>query len=497
MRIPRLLSRRTAAFAGIAGLLLATAAPPGASAAPRTGDRWLADALQRSVNGDSAFRHVRAWQRAADTSGGTRATGTPGFAKSARYLTDRLRRAGYTVRSQPVPYEDFAVDAEKAAQTAPARRDLRVYAMRWAKPTPVGGFEAPVVFPDLSDATPGCQPEDYAGRRVAGAIVVVPRLYDACRWAEQQKVVAALGARAMLLYERTPEPTHLWRTTVFDRAGVTIPTGDITQREAEQLAAQPPGTVRLHLDLRGHTASGTTENLFAETRGGRADRTVMTGAHLDSVADGPGINDNATSAAALLEVALRLAPHQDRVRNKVRFAWWGAEELVDVGSYHYVGSLTPQERASIALYLNYELIASPNFARFIIDGDDSDHGGTGGPAGPPGSGAVEAALTGYFSGNRLPYELEDLSAVGSDQQPFVEAGIPVGGMDGGVMGIKTEAEARRYGGRAGQMYDPCYHQPCDRAEGVDRRAFAENVRAIGWVTGRFALDVEDVAALRR
>ncbi|MBY8853584.1 M28 family peptidase, partial [Saccharothrix sp. MB29] len=109
--------------------------------------------------------------------------------------------------------------------------------------------------------------------------------------------------------------------------------------------------------------------------------------------DGPGVNDNATSVSALLETAVRLAPHQHRVANRVRFAFWGAEELINVGSTHYVTTRTPEELAAIRLYLNWELIASPNFVRFVVDGDDSDHPDVGAPAGPPGSGVVEAVLT--------------------------------------------------------------------------------------------------------
>jgi Peptidase family M28 len=64
---------------------------------------------------------------------------------------------------------------------------------------------------------------------------------------------------------------------------------------------------------------GAGGQLRARPAAGRG-RVVMAGAHLDSVAAGPGINDNASGSATLLEIARRLAG--TRPAHTVRFAWW-------------------------------------------------------------------------------------------------------------------------------------------------------------------------------
>ncbi len=477
---------------------LAALNPAGPVAAATTPDRyWLAERLEHTV-GDGGYRHLVAWQHAADRSAGTRAAGTPGFSASADYLVGQLTRAGYQVTRQTVPYQDFHIDREEA-QITRTDRPVRVLLSRWSIGTPSGGITAPVVaLPDRRDGQPvtdaGCRPEDFAGRQVRDSIVVVPR--GSCGFVAQQSVAADLGARAVLSYLVTPRPENIYRIQVFTPELVRVPMAMIAQQQGEQFAAAAAGTVTLHLDLRAHTVAATTQNIIAQTTGGRTDRVVLAGAHLDSVGEGPGIDDNASSAAAMLETALRLAPYQRRVTNAVRFAWWGAEELIDIGSGHYVDGLDPQQRRDVALYLNAELIAAPNFARFVMDGDDSDHPGTGAGPGPAGSGAVEGVLAGYYRSRQIPYETQDLSNIGSDHEPFAAAGIPIGGIDGGTIGLKTIEEAQQFGGRAGQMYDSCYHQSCDDLSNIDRPELRRNTGALAWTIGRFATDVSDVLTQR-
>ncbi|MEV4755066.1 M28 family peptidase [Micromonospora sp. NPDC049559] len=459
----------------------------------------LADRLERSTRAAGALRHLRAWQSAADANGGIRAADTPGFAASADYLVGRLRRAGYEVTRQPVPFEYYRVDTERAVTLSEPPVPLRVLAMTWSPTTPPGGVEAPVrVLPTshdgVVDPTPGCEQADYAGVRVTGAVVVLPRA--SCGFVVQQQVAVALGAVAVLFYMPTVRPDNIYRAYLFDPAAVSVPVGTVTQRAAERLAGETAvREVRIRLEIAAHPVRAVTENILAETAGGRPDRVVMAGAHLDSVTEAPGINDNAAAAAALLETAIRLAPEQRAVRNKVRFAWWGAEELIEVGSRYYLEQLDAEQRGRISLYLNYELIASPNFARFIVDGDDAEH--PGGTPPPAGSGAVERVLTDYYGSRGLAYETVDLYSIGSDHWPFADAGIPVGGLDGGTYQAKSAEQAARYGGTAGEMFDPCYHQPCDDLLNINVAEFDRNCQAVAWAVGRFASDVEDVSARRR
>lgn len=382
-----------------------------------------------------------------------------------------------------MPYRQFLFDAESGQETAPHARTVRTLMLDGSPSTPEGGFAAPLVFaPVDADGTSGCTAADYDGLPVSGSIVVVPR--SSCGYANQQKLIAALGGRAMLMYLQVPDPENIYRLHVFTPSDFTIPSATISPAQAGQLSADAAqGTVTFHLELRGHVADETTVNLFAETRGGSADHVVMAGAHVDSVPEGPGINDNVSSVAALMETARQLAPFQDRVRNKVRFAFWGAEEQIDVGSDYYVEHLTSAEKAAIDLYENFELLASPNYARFLIDGNLPS---------PPGSATVTKVFEQYLDRAGLPYKTEPEANVGSDQDPFVTAGIPVGGMDMGTIGLKTPEEVEIFGGQAGQQYDHCYHQSCDRVANLNVPVLNENVPAIAWTIGRFAMDTSDV-----
>ncbi|MEU6073930.1 M28 family peptidase [Micromonospora sp. NPDC047074] len=473
-----------AVLALVLGVTLAVPAG-GSGGAGDAGKLWLADRLEGTVSGAAATHHLAAWQRIADRTEGTRATGTRGFAQSADYLTRRLTDAGYRVTRQPVPYQDFRFDAERITELTPNAAPIRTYLLRFSPTTPVGGIEAPVAVVPDTDPTPGCEPSDFAGLPVRGAVVLAPR--GSCGLTRQEQVAAEAGARALLLYRILPRPDNLYRTAVPNPAAATIPIATITQRRAQQLAADvaaSPVPIRLHLELRGHTVSGITENILAETAGGRSDRTVVAGAHLDSATEGPGLNDNASSAAALLQTALALAPAQRRIRNKVRFAWWGAEELVILGSTHYVANLTARQRSDIALYLNWELLGSANFGRFVMDGVGA----------PAGSTTVAAIFAGYYADRGLAHSTVPDAAIGSDHEPFARAGIPTGGFHGGTTGIKTVEEERLFGGQAGQMYDSCYHQACDRIESMSLAEFDRNTRAVAWLVGRFALDVDEVVA---
>jgi Zn-dependent M28 family amino/carboxypeptidase len=211
----------------------------------------------------------------------------------------------------------------------------------------------------------------------------------------------------------------------------------------------------------------------------------MAGAHLDSVNAGPGINDNGSGSAALLEVAENLA--KVRPQNTVRFAWWGAEEASLVGSTFYVDNLAQSELDKIALYLNFDMVGSPNYVFFIYDGDDSDAVGAG--AGPAGSAQIEETFEAFFESRDEPYKGTDFSGR-SDYGPFIAAGVPAGGLFTGAEGIKTAEEAAIWGGTAGQQYDPCYHQACDTYANNNDHALDVNSDAIAYASLSYAMSTE-------
>ncbi|MFE7774355.1 M28 family metallopeptidase [Streptomyces sp. NPDC057445] len=211
------------------------------------------------------------------------------------------------------------------------------------------------------------------------------------------------------------------------------------------------------------TSSGATGyNLIADWPGGDTNRVLMAGAHLDSVTSGPGINDNGSGSAGVLETALAVSRAQLNPDKHLRFAWWGAEELGLVGSKYYVNNLPSAERSKISGYLNFDMIGSPNPGYFVYDDDPT----------------IEKTFKDYFAGIGVPTEIETEGDGRSDHASFKNVGIPVGGLFTGASRTKSSAQAQKWGGTAGQAFDRCYHSSCDSASNINDTALDRNSDAI-------------------
>lgn len=472
----------TAALAGIA--LVGLAVTP-AEARPHN-DAKLGDQVAKKVTADKILKRLNALQKIADKNGGTRVAGSPGHAKSADYVDEVLYEAGYLVTRNTFEFTYTETLAETLKVTSPTPSDVPIRVMSYSPSTPVGGITGQiVVVPVDADLTHGCEAADYATVASPGKIALVKR--GGCTFAQKQQVAAAAGAIAAIVYNR--EPGDLNGTLGDPTVGV-IPTGGITQAAGEALAAQAAGgPVTVTLDLRELREQRTTDNVIAESKWGDEDNVVMAGAHLDSVSEGPGINDNGSGSAALIEAAVQLAKIEDRPANKLRFAWWSAEEFGLLGSEAYVASLAPAEQRKIALYLNFDMVGSPNSAEFVYDGDDSD--ATGAPAGPAGSAALEALLNGYLDKKGKPHEGTDFDGR-SDYGPFIAVGVPSGGTFTGAEGIKTPEQAAKFGGEAGVAFDKCYHAACDTIKNIDKNYLELNGKLIGYALGVLANNTHSV-----
>ncbi|MFI7246215.1 M28 family metallopeptidase [Streptomyces qinglanensis] len=455
--------------------------PPRQSA--KKGDK-LARKLVRRTSGHGARKHLAALSAIAHFSDGNRGAGSAGHDRSARYAGTLLKAAGYKVTYQKFEFTFRETLAEKLTVLGPNQRDVPITLMTYTKSTPEGGVEAPVaVVPVDADGTTGCEAGDYAQGTFDGRIALIKR--GGCTFAQKQAAAADAGAVGAVVYNNTDGALN---GTLGSPDAARIPTGGITLADGEALAEQAAdGDVTVNLEVREHQEQRTTHNVLAETRGGDPDNTVMLGAHLDSVPEGPGINDNGSGSAGILETALQLAKadHKGKHANKVRFALWSAEELGLLGAEHYVAELPAAEREKISLYLNFDMIASPNYGMFAYDGDDSD--GTGAGPGPEGSAVLEKDLVDFLATRGTETRGTDFTGR-SDYGPFIEAGIPSGGTFTGAEGIKTAEQQKLWGGTAGAAYDGCYHQACDNLENIDPRAFDLNVKAIANAVGHYAWD---------
>lgn len=478
---PRRIAAATTAMVLVGSFAAATPASAGKKpAAPPPGNS-TPDKLTRAVTLPGLLRHLAAFQLIGDTNGDNRASGGPGYDRSADYVAWTMKLAGYKVTRQPFDFT-FCEDTSSAFdRTAPAPPVTYVDGTDYQlmSCTGAGDVTAAVQAVDINltpprASTSGCEPEDFAGVDVTGKIALMQR--GSCDFGVKVRNAEAAGAVGAIIFNQgngTPE-ANPDRYELFGGnlgAEVGIPAISTSYALGEQFATTPGLTV--HLAAEAVSETRTTENVIAESRGGNPDNVVMAGAHLDSEPDTVGINDNGSGSAALLEIAYQM--RKVNPTNKVRFAWWGAEEAGLVGSNEYVAALTEEQAAQIKLYLNFDMIASPNYTLGVYDGDDSAGAGAG--PGPTGSAEIEALFQKFFADRGLPTRASDFTGR-SDYGAFIANGIPAGGLFTGAEELKTADDVAKWGGLEGEQMDPCYHDPCDSFTPVRDGADAEVYRAL-------------------
>jgi hypothetical protein len=413
--------------------------------------------FRKAVTLDGIREHQAALQEIADENDGIRLAGTPGHDDSAQYVFDKMVAAGYVVSFQEFPFELVSdVSPPEFAQVSP-NAVTYVDGVDFATMSYSGSGDVTAAVSLPSGDARGCEASDWAGF-TAGNIALVLRgtptgFPVACTFRLKATNAVAAGASAVLVYNNVPGVINgTLAPPRFDKSVLGI-----TQALGQQLVTLVPGGLTMHIKTETTAEIRTTRNVIAETPGGDPNHVIVIGAHLDSVSRGPGINDNGSGSATILEVAEVFAAQGRVPRNKLRFAWWSAEEQNLIGSTYYVNSLTQAEKDAIELNLNFDMIGSPNFVRFVYDGNNSAGGGTVGPAG---SGAIEQLFLDYFASQGLANAPTPFNGR-SDYGPFIATGIPAGGLFTGAEGIKTAEQAETYGGTAGAAYDPCYHLACD------------------------------------
>jgi Zn-dependent M28 family amino/carboxypeptidase len=473
--------------AAAAGLVLAvlTAAPVGA--AP-DGLRAAAGPppLEDLVTGDAVMERLQDFQDIADANGGNRAMETPGYEASAAYVEETLTAAGYEPERQYFTFEDLVID-ELSLTAAGVEVTSDVYPAEFAPDTPDDGVTGPIVQP-ADELVQGCTADTWDGVAVSGAVALISR--GTCPFSDKVLHASQAGAAAVILYNNADGPLS---PTLGAENEAWVPTVGITQAAGQSILAAIAGGAEpvATYDLQTHVEEFESFNVLAQTPGGRDHNVVMVGAHLDSVEDGAGINDNGSGSAAILEVAVQLAAATDGgqdLENAVRFAWWGAEEVGLRGSTHYVSDLVENDPAAlddIATYLNFDMVGSPNYIIGVYDANESTH-----PAPvpvPPGSAETEAVFTDYFDGIGQAWVDTEFSGR-SDYQAFIENGIPASGLFTGADGSKTAEEVALFGGTEGIFYDPNYHSPEDTIDNVDPTALDIMSRAIGHAVASLSED---------
>ena len=422
--------------------------------------------------------HLSKLRDFADANDGNRAIGTLGYEASVDYVADALRTKGFNVQT---PGFELRLPFAEPPKVSVGGTDVTAEALAYTIGTPPGGVAGSLVSARVEDS-PGCTAEDYDGLSVQGAVVLVDR--GQCPFSDKLAAAAQRGAIALVVANNVDGEQS--GATLGKDTDVTIPVIGVSKSDGARLRARPGDT---RITLNAGVRVEKSRNVIAQTTTGSIADVVVVGGHLDSVPAGPGINDNGSGVAAVLETALQMGSSPP-VRNAVRFAFWGGEEVGLVGSTEYVQSLDDAALKDIALYLNFDMIASPNPGYFTYDGDQSTPPGPnqGPPRVPEGSAGIERTLVAYLRAAGIA--ARDTSFEGrSDYDGFTRAGIPAGGIFTGGETKMTDAEAELWGGIANEPYDPNYHQKTDALERIDRAALEINGRAAAYAVGFYAQDL--------
>lgn len=434
--------------------------------------------LRKAVTAKNIQEHLAALQKIADRNGGTRAAGTPGHVASAEYIERMLKKAGYTTTRQPFSYDKTNLDEANFAQAAPTATEYALteqfYPMDYSGEGDVTAAATAVDVNIVGDhaSTSGCETADFDGF-TSGNIALIQR--GSCDFAVKAANAEAAGAVGVVIFNQgnvvegdDREGVLLGTLGAF---GVTIPVIGTSNDLGEELVNT--ADVQLRINVQTTTVTVDTFNVLASTKKGDPTKQVLVGAHLDSVAEGPGINDNGSGSAANLELAIQLAKTKTVPKNQITFAWWSGEEDNLQGSNYFVSQLTDEQAANIAMNLNFDMVGSPNAVNFVYDGD----GDAFGEAGPEGSAEIEHVFNDYFASQNIPFKPTAFDGR-SDYFGFINVGIPAGGLFTGAEGIKTAEEAALFGGTAGAPYDPCYHQACDTKANISKNTLEQNADAI-------------------
>jgi Zn-dependent M28 family amino/carboxypeptidase len=510
-------SRTALAAACAATLILApTAFADGGGGGQVTPRDPGAKRFVNAVSVPNIVEHQTALQRIATLNDDTREVFSPGYAESLDYVVQTLKASGYNPKVTQFNYPIWketkppvlnqvtptaktyrpgtAADTDQATSDFITMANSPTVELTKAPVFPVGGIVDPPGTPTPASAS-GCTAADYAG--VSGKVALVQR--GTCAFVEKWQFAQAAGATGIIIYNEGNTPARQNPIFVDNQPSPKATIAAVISSYAlgnELLQAYKAGqNPTVDFKVYGFNEPRLLNQVIAETRDGDPNNVVVVGAHLDSVPTGPGINDDGSGSATLLAQAQELARGRYDLRQKIRFAWWGAEENGLVGSSYYAENLSDKEVAKIDVMLDYDMLSSANYIRGIYDGDGDDPSedpDLPNPPGPEGSGMVEDVFDSWFKAQGLKSERGAFDGR-SDYVGFTQRGIPSGGVFAGAEGVKTPEQEQIYGGAAGAWYDPCYHQICDNLQTL--LTGVPPISADGFVN--FATPAEKKAAARK
>lgn len=399
----------------------------------------------------------------------TRVIGSPGHWNTVNYILRELIKLDgyYTVKSQAFNAIDGKVKLVSLLIEGTQPKSLEALSL-----TPATEDERPVHGTLVLVKNHGCNAEDFP-KHTKDNIVLIER--GECSFGDKLINAGKAGAKGAIIYDKDG-PLH---GTLGDPTGDEVATVSISKADAQpyidRLLKNPNADIETSLYVDAYVKNITTVNVIAETKQGDHNNVVSLGAHLDSVEAGPGINDDGSGTISLLEVAKHLTKF--KVNNAVRFAWWAAEEEGLLGSNYYAKHLSPKENEKVRVFMDYDMMASPNYEYEVYDANNKDH--------PDGSGDLKQLYIDWYKEQGLNYTLIPFDGR-LDYVGFIEAGIPAGGIATGAEGVKSKKLQEQFGGVAGEWFDQCYHQLCDDLTNPNYEAWVVNTKLIAHSVATYA-----------
>lgn len=399
--------------------------------------------------------NLEALDSIAKANGGNRAFGLPGYTASVDYILSKTNSSeNYRTWVQDFPALFNRIDSIKFSVS---NTSYYVIGLTYSPSTTPEGLTLPLVLG--ASGPEGCTNESYNDLDVEGKIVLVQRgtCPDGTTLAGRIKPAVAAGASAVIVYSDVT--TNVTGGTLSaPNPDAYRPSGYINKVDGEALAMRLNAgeTIEAYFQQTQVIETRITQNVFTETKGGDPTNVIMLGAHLDSVQAGAGINDDGSGTTLILEISRAL--EKFGVMNKVRFAWWGAEENGLLGSKYYTQNLNSTEANNILTYLNFDMVSRGYFG--VFDGDGSSFNLTG----APGSAEIEKLFVDDFTKKGINVTAARFTG-GSDYQSFMNIGKPVGGLHTGT----------------GVEQDPCYHQACDTIDNPNPTTLTINAKAAAHV----------------
>ncbi|UJR11167.1 hypothetical protein I4U23_015348 [Adineta vaga] len=466
---------------------------------------FLNSALADTIHIEDLMSHLTQFENFARQNGNTRAIGTTGFAQTLDYIYELMQNKTYnqfkvvretfsvqnfTIKGSPIlSWSSNGVTANFVYSTS-----LPETAFTYVNYTAAINLST---YNLVQVKNNGCDDSDYDN--VAGQAVLI-KAGGICTYAEKGELAAKKNVSALLFYNHGLTISSLAPANFRLRQANLLPALSLSNAAGRTLlnAFSSSGSINVTLDIqREDYGRFDVQNICADTLNGKVNETIVLGSHSDSVPAGPGINDNGSGSAANLVLAMNLArlygtTNYPKYPYRIRFCWWGGEEIGLVGAIHHVQQAENSSASSDfkltnnLVNLNYDMLGSPNYIFGIYNGSSAKLGTP--SKALPGSIRISEAFRDWFNQQNLPWDYTDFSGR-SDYGPFLAAGIVAGGLFSGADETKSVAQRDAYesklglgrGGLAGATLDPCYHKACDTVKNIDQFGYLKMVQAAAYL----------------